>query len=326
MEASEPVELLASTGDAAIDRIIRGIVTIFEASFPERVRGYYLLGSYAVGAAVAISDIDLLLLFAGTLDARERAQAERLAQGCALLSPTRLDIILCDEATILHDVVLLKHGGKLVYGADTRASLPLPPLADYTRETLDAARYFMTRILRGVERLTYPLAYPDPTGEFYGYDTIRIPEWYPPETERGVKELVTTATRVARASLALRVGRYAGSKGGSATDYRTYIGDEWIDLLAALYTNGKLRWGYAVPADPAERRLLRDLCGQMLAFENDFLARYRVYLLGLLGAGDASARAHARQKLAEVNYPDDEVHAALRADAAADAANDAAAD
>ncbi len=322
MDTLEPVELLASTGDAAIDRIIRGIVTIFEASLPARVRGYYLLGSYAAGAAVAISDIDLLPLFAETLDTHERAQAERLAQACALLSPTRLDIILRDEATIAQDVVLLKHGGQLVYGADTRASLPLPPLADYTRETLDAARYFMSRILRGAERLTYPLAYPDPTGEFYGYDTIRIPEWYPPETQRGVKELVTTATRMARASLALRAGRYTGSKGGSAADYCAYIGDEWSDLLAAIYANGKLRWGYAVPAAPDERRLLRDLCGQMLAFENDFLARYRVYLLGLLRIGDASERVHARQKLAEVSYPDDEVRAALQADAANDEAAD----
>lgn len=319
-DATEPVELLMSTGDAAIDCIIRGIVTVFEVCFPARVRGYYLLGSYADGAAVAISDIDLLPLFADTLDAHERAQAERLTQGCALLSPTRLDIILCDEATITRDVVLLKHGGQLVYGADTRASLALPPLSDYTRETLDAARYFMTRILRGAERLVYPLTYPDPDGAFYGYDTIHIPEWYPPGAERGVKELVTTATRMARASLALRAGRYTGSKGGSATDYRIYLGDEWSDLLEAIYTNGKLRWGYAVPTGPAERLLLRDLCGHMLAFENDFLARYRVYLLGLLRSDDVGERAHARQKLREIIYSDDEeVRAALAAEASSDA-------
>jgi hypothetical protein len=309
----EQVTLLASSGDAAIDRIVRGVVTIFEASFPRRVRGYYLLGSYADGAAVAISDIDLLPLVAGALDEGEREQAERLVEGCALLSPTRLDIVLCDEATITDDVVLLRYGGQLVYGADTRAALPLPPLANYTRATMDAARYFIAHVLRGVERLTYPLAYPDPNGEFYGYDTVRIPEWYPPDTRQGVKELVTTATRMARASLALGAGRYAGSKGGSVTTYREAIGDEWSDLLEAIYAHGKLRWGYAVPTDPAERRLLRDLCRQMLAFENDFLARYRVYLLGLLRSGDPAEQAHAREKLAEVSYPDDEMRAALRA-------------
>lgn len=304
--------LLTSSGDETIDRILRGLITAFEASFPDRVRGYYLLGSYADGVAVAISDIDLLLLFSGALRESERARAERLAEGCALLCPTRLDILLRDEVTIASEVVLLRYGGALLSGVDTRASLPLPTLADYTRETLDAARYFMARVLRGSEPLAYPLTYPDPTGEFYGYDTVHIPEWYPPGTERGVKELVTTATRLARASLALHAGHYAGSKGGSVAAYRDAIGDEWSDLLDALYTNGKLRWGYAIPTNPADRRLLRDLCHRMLAFENDFLARYRIYLLNLLRTGDGEQQAHARKKLAEVIFPDDETRAALK--------------
>ncbi len=309
----EDVVLLASSGAEAIDRLVRGIVTVYEASFPGRVRSYYLLGSYADGGAVPISDIDLLVLFAGARDERERDQGLWLAEGCALLSPTRLDLMLCDEATLASEVVLLRQGGRLIYGTDTRAELPLPPLAIYTRETTDAARYFMAHILRGVERLDVPLTYPDPQGEFFGYDTIRIPEWYPPGTVCGVKELVTTASRLARASLALRAGRYSGSKGGSVTAYRAYIGDEWSDLLDALYQHGKLRWGYALPTSPEERRLLRDLCQRMLAFENDFLARYRTYLLGLLRSGDASEQAHARDMFAEVIYADEEVSAALRA-------------
>lgn len=279
----DSVELLATTGTETIDDIVRGLVAVFEAGFRGRVRGYYLLGSYADGAAVGISDIDLLALFIGAMGQSERAQAERLVEGRQLLSATRLDIVLCDEASISDEVVLLRYGGRLVYGEDTRERLPLPPLTDYTRATMDVARYFMARILRGVERLDYPLSYPNPAGEFYGYDTVRIPEWYPPGTQRGVKELVTVATRMARASLALRAGRYAGSKGGSVSAYRAYIGDAWSDLLTALYTHGKLRWGYAVPTDPAQRRLLRDLCRQMLAFENDFLTRYQDYLRNYSG-------------------------------------------
>ncbi|MGH2505001.1 MAG: hypothetical protein ACRDID_21020, partial [Ktedonobacterales bacterium] len=201
-----PIALALTTGDVVIDRILQGIVTLFEASLPGRVRGYYLLGSYADGTAVAISDIDLIALVAGALDASERALAARLVEGCALLSPTRLDIVICDEASSEAssggEVVLLRFDGRLLYGADTRASLALPPLPVYTRETLAAARYFIAHILRGVERLEYPLDYPDPAGEFYGYDTIHIPEWYPPGTKRGVKELVTAATRIARAQLA----------------------------------------------------------------------------------------------------------------------------
>lgn len=323
MSDGAAITLTLTTGDAAIDRILRGIVTLFEASLPGRVRGYYLLGSYADGTAVAISDIDLIVLCAGALEADERALAERLVEGCALLSPTRLDIVIRDEASIeasrSGEVVLLRFDGRLLYGADTRASLALPPLSDYTRETLAAARHFIAHILRGVERLEYPLTYPDPEGEFYGYDAIHIPEWYPPGTQRGVKELVTTATRIARAQLALQAGRYAGSKGGSAAAYGEYLHDAWSDLPQTLYEQGKLRWGYAIPTAAEDRRVLQSLCARMLSFENDLLARYRDELLALLRSGDAGARAHAREQLRAVHYRDDaELHAALAAAEQAD--------
>lgn len=298
------------TGIDAIDRIIRGVVMAFAASLPERMRGAYLLGSYADGGAVAMSDIDLLLLFSGALTEEERARAQSTAEACALLSPVRLDLIICDEASISGEVVPLRYGGRLVAGEDTRAALPLPPLPIYTRETLGAARFFMTVILRGQDHLTYPLAYPEPDGEFFGYDTVRVPEWYPPGTERGVKELVTTATRMARALLALEAGRYCGSKGGSVAAYREAIGGEWGDLLADLYANGKLRWGYSIPTPPDERRLLRDLCARMLAFEHHFLARYHTYLLELLRAGDAAEQAHARATLTLIHFPGAEPPAA----------------
>lgn len=316
MSDGAAITLAMATGDAAVDRILRGIVTLFEASLPGRVRGYYLLGSYADGTAVAISDIDLIALCAGALDASERALAARLVEGCALLSPTRLDITICDETSIEAssggETVLLRFDGHLLYGADTRASLSLPPLPVYTRETLAAARYFIADILRGVERLAYPLEYPDPEGEFYGYDAIHIPEWYAPGTQRGVKELVTTATRIARAQLALQAGRYAGSKGGSAAAYSEYVHDAWSDLPQTLYEQGKLRWGYAVPTAAKDRRALRSLCARMLGFENDLLARYRDELLALLRSGDAGDRAHAREQLRSLRYPGDaELHAAL---------------
>ncbi|HEX8730918.1 MAG TPA: nucleotidyltransferase domain-containing protein [Ktedonobacterales bacterium] len=63
------------TGIDAIDRIIRGVVMAFAASLPGRSRGAYLLGSYAEGGVVAMSDIDLLLLFSGALAEEERAGA-----------------------------------------------------------------------------------------------------------------------------------------------------------------------------------------------------------------------------------------------------------
>jgi predicted nucleotidyltransferase len=42
--------------------VVRGLVELFELVFPARIRGYYLLGSFAEGTAVALSDIDLMVL------------------------------------------------------------------------------------------------------------------------------------------------------------------------------------------------------------------------------------------------------------------------
>jgi len=55
----QPITLLNTTGHQRIDDIIRGLIGIFEAAFPDRIRAYYLAGSYADGSAVPLSDIDI---------------------------------------------------------------------------------------------------------------------------------------------------------------------------------------------------------------------------------------------------------------------------
>jgi len=56
-------ELRCSTGNVRVDTALRGAIGIFEAAFPGRIRGYYLFGSQMDGSAVAISDIDLFVVF-----------------------------------------------------------------------------------------------------------------------------------------------------------------------------------------------------------------------------------------------------------------------
>ncbi len=56
-------ELIASTGDFRCDRIAQGVIGVFEATFPNRVRGYYLRGSRASGTSIGGSDIDLFVIF-----------------------------------------------------------------------------------------------------------------------------------------------------------------------------------------------------------------------------------------------------------------------
>ena len=121
------IALLACTGHEPIDRALRGIVGAYEAAFPGRVRGYYLLGSYAEGNAVAVSDVDANVLFADAfVDAAERERAEALRRACDGLSPVRLDLLVRDERSMHPLDVRLATNAVLLYGEDTRARLPLP--------------------------------------------------------------------------------------------------------------------------------------------------------------------------------------------------------
>lgn len=56
MENSE----IARGGNERTDNILRGIISIFESTFPGCVRGYCVMGSYADKSEVESSDIDLV--------------------------------------------------------------------------------------------------------------------------------------------------------------------------------------------------------------------------------------------------------------------------
>lgn len=167
-------------------------------------------------------------------------------------------------------------------------------------------------LLRGVEIVEYPLNYPDPDGMFYGYDTIRVPDWYAPGTKRGLKELLYGVSLLANALVHMHEQRFVTVKQFGIILYRSYINDEWMQDLDTLYTYIKWRWNYLVPEQMTDQYLLRYLCRRTLAFENHFLVCYRTYLLSLLSSKDRESQNFALEQLGKVLYPDDEVRAALQ--------------
>jgi hypothetical protein len=69
------ITLLYKTDNPQADEVLQGIVGIFELAFPSRIRGYFLVGSYAIGQPVAISDLDLVVLFKDNFVAGEHQRA-----------------------------------------------------------------------------------------------------------------------------------------------------------------------------------------------------------------------------------------------------------
>jgi hypothetical protein len=292
-----------------IDSFLAEVVAAFEDAFPGLMRSYYLLGSYAEGSAVPLlSDIDLLIIFKGSNAGTQAEAATQVAQRCAARSPVRLDVMIRGEGELsrLHSVLQrsLKSGSRLLHGEDLRPALPEIPLQSFRWAVWDGALHFALSILRGVSRSDLPLRYPEADGEFFGYDRIRVPEWYPPEFQQGTKELVATVSRLCSALLADQVQMQAAGKTEAFRLYTEHIGDEWTPLVHAIFEECKLRWQYRVPPDPAGRDHLRVLCQRTLEFETHALEQCRRYFAELAQAGSPAEQAEARIRLRRLTASD----------------------
>ena len=297
------IELRYSTGRREVDDFARRAIGEFEKAFPDRVSAYYVIGSYADGSATGISDLDLVVLFKGSRSDGERRKAGRLDDELAGACPVRLDLTTSGEDDATWEKHHVKRGSQLLYGEDIRDRLPKPPLdpAD-VRESFHWAQGQL-QLLRGGGPLAYPLTYPDPAGEFFGYDALRDPSWYPSCTTQGLRELVNAVTLAAAALLPPEAGRRSATKGQTVALYAECVGGGWARYVEQLYEHAKLRWGYLVPEHPDERRLLRALCEQTLGFENHFLEEYRMLLSDLLRGGDPESVRFAEDRLREVPGP-----------------------
>jgi NTP pyrophosphatase (non-canonical NTP hydrolase)/predicted nucleotidyltransferase len=298
-------------GALAVDLPVIETIQRFEAAFPDRIRSYFMLGSYADHHAVDGSDIDMYVLFKEEiLLPEEYNAAQNLARSCMEMSQVlRLEVNLVSEQALehYHSImrVALKRNSILLYGEDTRAAMTLPSREAYIRDATDGVLEFLQR-LHGGENLTYPLDYPAPGGIFFGYDrTGRLTNSDLPH--RVTRELVECALRMATALLALKTGTFVATKRESAEIYRTVINDSWADFLIDMFERCKMQWNYAVPESEDEQAALRLLCQQMLVFENHYLLVYRNYLLECLHSEVEQSIRFAVQRLRTARFNDEEL-------------------
>lgn len=310
------VVLRESTGDPAADRIVRGVVGIFEQAFCGRVVGYYLRGSYASGTRGEGSDLDLFVVFTGRLDPEEARRANQLAGHCALLSPILLEILVVSQRQLAREDNLpialnLKLATRLLYGMDIRPGLPEFDGDTYQR-LMAHAPYLTYAYPRDDPVLTCPLDHIDPDGEFFGFDRLAVPG---PEGSdiASTKLLVATVCWTATALVALAAGAYVPDKAAAVELYGEHVADEWTGFVVQVYDRCRSRWHYRIPTGEAERRDLRAMCEQALAFQNQFLSRYREFQLGELRSGVPGRQALAARHLGQIRFADPEVIAALHA-------------
>ncbi|WP_043433669.1 nucleotidyltransferase domain-containing protein [Cystobacter fuscus] len=309
----EELSLVGMTEDMAANSVLYGFISLCQMAFPGRLRACYLLGSHAMGEAVADSDLDVTLVFKDRFLEGEQARHERLRQSVGLLSRIPVDSSAVEESRLLRDgAVNLKQASLFLAGEDLRERIPLMPAEEWVRVAMHRPYNFMERARSRAEGepLRYPLAYPDPRGAFHGYDYSAVMDSRG-QPQPGFKELVSIAARIAAAEAALKSGAQAFFKRASIEAHRRHVNDERSLLFERIY-DCRARWGYQVPTGAEDRAYLRSLCEGMLDAENRFLALYRDFLLAELERGGVGPRALAARRLGDILYPGDEVPTALK--------------
>ncbi len=309
-------ELRSVTGNEQFDDLLRGLVSLCEMTFPGRIRSYYLGGSFSDGTAVGYdrspgsSDVDLFVLFRGTVQQAEEIVFQRLVAACRLISPIQVDAHAYSEDDLLRqsgrDVTqtsflnaLIRVASMLIYGDDISAELPPVPFTRYVLDVIESGLFHLRIPRQWVMPLAPPLTYPDPAAEFYGYDVQ-------PGALRGTRVLVAIAMWIATLILALETGRCAGQKSQSLRLCKEHLpNDRRIRLAAAIYDTCKGTWQYQLPVDTKDRELLRDLCRDTLALENDYLKLCRDYVLKQLQHGEIEEKRQTIRILQSVVYQDD---------------------
>jgi hypothetical protein len=304
--------LLASTGIVGVDQALRDCIELIERQLPDRVRGYYLVGSYAYGEALPASDIDLIILLKGELAQADRDRFAVAREACRRSSPAPLDLSLDSEAKFLRvGAVWFQTASLLAYGEDVRPHIPRKPVANHIRDLMHSVFPLLARVRGDPAHLTFPLNYPDPAGTLYGYDA----RYRDSANLDGAvtKDLVTNVLAAANALTLLAAQQYVGSgkKSDIPRQYAAWIGGEWAALVEDVFGYCRIGWGYRLPETEADLAHLRGMCQQALRFENAFLERYRDLLLEYAQSGDMPAQLLAARRLGQIVYRDPGVAAAL---------------
>ena len=278
---------------AAPDRLIGGLRDRILADFPGQIRSLYLLGSRALGRQIETSDLDLAVIFKEGGAEKRRAVAEWLGRVRRDGGPM-LDATVLVEEDYARGVRPYLQIARLLAGEDVLKDRPLKPAEEVTAYYAHLAAYFIWAVRGRPAALRYPLEYPEPEGEFFGYERygIRVGDsQYGP----GFSQLVNCVSCVATFRLADLAGEFFPNKSMMAAAYaRCFPADPWLDLVTGVYELGRVRSQGRLPAGGAERRQLAEFCRRTLAFENEGLGACLLLLPRIAALADPDLRQRVR--------------------------------
>lgn len=253
----------------------RELETVFDTldyAFPGAVRGVYLHGSRAENAALSDSDVDLTIM---VHDAVGMARVRSAIDNRRLPGGQRIDAHV-DTVQMLANpnyafiTAGLMYASNLIRGEDIRELVPDPDYAHFRRWVLNQARKGIA-MLRDKDNVNPPVDYPDPALPYDGYTVVRKPEWYPPNTNNGTKELVAVATYCASAWVVTHAKRWLTSKVQAVSAIREIENSTRAALVERLFQLCRIQNRGRVPTSTEGQAELTALCQEFLGFENEIL-------------------------------------------------------
>ncbi len=278
------IELLHSFDNAQIDATLAGMIGIFEKVFPDRIRAFYVIGSYLDGTYLPTSDIDGYVVFKDDMAPAEYMKARELGGDCTRLSAIALDFVPMPERVLRrYGTVDLKLASCLIYGEDIRDEVELLDVSLNTYFMMAEGLSRIANVRENVDVLTYPVAYPDADQDYYGYVSGMITD-ADGQSQPSTKTLINVVGKPATAIILHTTHQHVKSKQDAFQRYQSEIADEWAPLLHDVYEKTRNQWHYLVPQDSAQQAELNAICQRTLAFENHFLGILRDFLVEALQA------------------------------------------
>ena len=282
-------DLLYSFDNEQLNEILAGMISIFETVFPDRIRAYYVIGSYLDGTQLSTSDIDGYVIFKDNIDFEEYKKTMELLAYCSQLSPIALDFAPRPENSLKrHGVVDLKLASEILYGEDIRDELTVLDVSIYTISMMADGLQLIKALRRDLGVLTYPLGYPDADDELYGY-AQRLVNDADGNAQQSTKSLMNVIGKPATAIIMHKTKQHVKSKRDAVQRYQSDVADEWASLVRDVYEKCRNEWHYLIPEDETQRQTLRTFCQRILEFENHFLHTLRNYLLDILHSDESAS-------------------------------------
>jgi hypothetical protein len=243
----------------------------------------YLTGSYAQGYAVSpdVSDIDFTLISCQNLPRETKEKLDILIEETKAELGVDLDISVIEQSSdapsnedhvkfsylgiaFREAAMSAKLSGKLIWGEDILASLPLPSPEEYLKATAEIPFEFSNRI-RGYNGLDYPLTYPNEADEFLGY--LRFDE---DTGDLSTKPLISLLTWLGTATAAqLSPEKMIGNK-DQCVKTLSQLAPQKGGELSYIFDKCRREWGYKVPQTQQDKQKLREICMKALEWENEY--------------------------------------------------------